>query len=228
MNHDSEPGVTISLPIPAVDAGLFKNKSTDDVLLFLSRHRFDEFTVTELADSIDQTKSTVNRAVDDLEANGLVLSDHHGPRRFVRINRERLSVPDDPVMRIPQPEFHEPVRAAVEELRRRVDDLLAVVLYGSVARGRADRLSDVDLWVLVRNDRAEHKRTANEIERDLEQRTFRDGNRYAFHVDVEAVKSLPTYTADVREIVASGIPIHGTEDFETVRNLLFEEVDGDE
>lgn len=219
MKRDPPSGVAVSVPVPAGDPDLFKNKATDDVLMFLSRHRFDEFTVAALAERTGHTKPTVGRAVDVLAGNGLVVEEADGNRRLVRIDRRRLSVPDDPFLRIPQREFQAPAKAAVDELRDRLDGLLGVVLYGSVARGEADRRSDVDLWVLVDEDRAGSQRTVNELERDLEEREF-EGERYGFDVDVEAVSSVPRYTESVREIVLSGIPLYETTAFGTVEELL--------
>jgi len=126
--------------------------------------------------------------------------------------------------------------AGAEELDEAVDDahlpqaldgVIGIVLYGSVARGEADRRSDIDLWVLTTNDRAPTQREANAIGRDLEDIKF-DGDRYAYDIDVEAVQAIPTYTEDIREIVVSGIPIYSTTKFETVEKLLLEEGDSDE
>jgi len=44
------------------------------------------------------------------------------------------------------------VREAIDALVGRLNDILDVLVYGSVARGEADRQSDVDIWVLVRED----------------------------------------------------------------------------
>ncbi|MDY6764525.1 MAG: nucleotidyltransferase domain-containing protein, partial [Halobacteria archaeon] len=154
MKQNSGIGITISLRIPAKDPDLFKHKATNDVLSLLSRNRYEEFTISELSTRTGHTKPTVGRAVDTLLRNDLVVEDHEGNQRLIRINRERLHVPDDPYLRIPQPEFHEPVRTAVNELKSELDNLLAIVLYGSVARGDADRRSDIDLWVLVSVNRA--------------------------------------------------------------------------
>ena len=219
MERVPDHGITITLPIPAADPDLFKNKATDDVLLLLSRHRFEAFTIGELADRTGHTKQTVSRAVDVLGTNELVDVTPEGNRKQVRINDKRLSVPDDPYLRIPQSEFREPVKAAVDDLRDRLEHCLGIVLYGSVARGEADRRSDVDLWVLVGEDRAANQRAANRVRADLEERTF-DGDRYAFDVDVEAMASVPRYTEDIREIVLSGIPLYETAEFETVTKLL--------
>lgn len=224
VKKETDSGINISLQIPAQDPELYKNKATDDVLLFLSRHSFEDFSLAEIATQTDNTEPTVGRAVDVLEANGLVIERTRGTQRLISINRDRLSVPDDPFLRIPQPEFQRPVKVAVEALEERIGNLLGVLLYGSVARGEADRRSDIDLWVLVSEDRPPAQRTANEIARDLEEREFETG-RYAYDIDVEAVASIPTYTEAVREIVLSGIPVYTTAEFETVERLLMDEVD---
>jgi predicted nucleotidyltransferase len=222
-----ERGTFISLSVPAPEPDIFGNKATNDILLFLSRHRFREFTVRELADRTDNAIQTTRRSVDVLEKNGLVVDSPEGNRRLVRINRERLSVPDDPYLRIPQEEFQEPVKAAVGRIEDRLDGVKAVVLYGSVARGEADRRSDIDLWVLVGKDRAESQREANRIKQDLVERRF-DGDRYGYDIDVESVSSIPRYTEEIREILESGIPVYETEEFEKVEKLLLNEGGADE
>lgn len=227
MKQDLEAGTAVSLQIPARDPNLFKNKATNDVLLFLTRHRFDEFTIGELAKRTGHTKPTVGRAVDVLEGNDLVDEDPEGNRRLVQINRERLFVPDDPVLQIPQREFHKPVKVAIDELESKLENVLGIILYGSVARGEADRRSDIDIWVLVSEDRASNQRAVNNLERDLEEREF-EGDRYYYDIDVEAVSSVPRYTKDIREIVLSGIPMYETPQFETVEKLLLNEANDDE
>jgi len=164
--------------------------------------------------------------VNVLSANDLVVESPESNQRLVQINRQRLSVPDEPILRIPN-QYHQPVKAAVTELRENINDVVGIILYGSVARGEADRRSDIDLWVLTRSGRAESQREANAIARDLEDTEF-DGDRYAYDIDVEAVQAIPAYTEDIREIVVSGIPVYKTNDFETVENLLLEEGATDE
>lgn len=231
MSHQTEPdgthGVSISLPIPAQNPELFKNKTTNDVLLFLTNHRFSQFSLREVAEQVGHSQQTVRRAINTLVENGLVVESPESNQKLVKINRSRLSVPDDPILRIPQPEFHHPVKAAVDDLTDRLDGVIGVLLYGSVARGGADRRSDIDLWVLTQSDRAANQREANAVARDLEDAKF-DGNRYAYDIDVEAVQAVPTYTEDIREIIVSGIPIYTTSKFETVEKLLLEEGGADE
>lgn len=162
-----------------------------------------------------------------LGSNDLVTESPDSTQRRVQINRGRLSIPADPILRIPQPEYHQPVKAAVTQLREAMTDVVGIILYGSVARGEADRRSDIDLWVLTRDGRAEGQREANAIARELEEQEF-GGDRYAYDIDVEAVHAIPTYTEDIREIVVSGIPVYTTSDFETVENLLLAEGRSDE
>lgn len=215
-------GASISLSIPVGDPDLFKHKATNDILLFLVNHPYSQFSLREVAGQVGGSQQTVRRALNVLIANGLVVESPEGNKRLVQIDRTRLTVPEDPILRIPQVTFHEPVETAVEELETRLGDVVGIVLYGSVARGETDRRSDIDLWVLVREDRAANQREANAIARTLEEKPF-DGDRYSYDIDVEAVQAIPTYTEDIREIVVSGIPVSTTEDFETIERLLLQE-----
>lgn len=221
--HDSISGMSLSLDIPVKEPGLFKHSATNDLLLFLANHRFDEYTIRELADRMEYSKGTISNAVNVLEANDLVDVRYGGQAKYVSMNIDRLDVPDDPVLRIPQSEYHEPVRAAVRELTHELDDLVGIVLYGSVARGEADRQSDIDLWILVTDDRMGAQRKVNEIVQYLEDQPFNEpGERFDFHVDVEETMSLPQYTEDINRIINSGITIYSTDNFRKVENIINE------
>ena len=219
-NTNSERGSTISLDIPAQNPELFRSRAVHDVLAFLCRNHTDAFSITELTEVVDYAQPTVSKAIDVLAANELVVDQRDGTKRLVHIDRERLSRPDDPFLDIPQAEFHDPVRAAVDELRDALDDILGIVLYGSVARGEADRQSDIDLWVLVENDRMANQRTANRIRQDLEDREF-DTGRYAYEIDVEGLPAIPNYTEEIRTILSDGLVLYETEQFDTVQQMIF-------
>ena len=210
----------IAIDIPVLDERLFSGEATDSVLRFLISHRDQSFSVTDLAEVVDYTRPTVTKTVDVLSGSDLVTEERDGARRLVTINRDRLTVPDDPTLEIPQQEFHTPVKAATEALLDELTDVLAVVLYGSVARGEADRRSDIDLWVLVRADRMSNQRRANNIRQSLEADTF-DGDRYAFEIDVESLRAVPNYTDELREILRDSIAVHRTDEFDTVRTMVF-------
>lgn len=219
-------GTKITLDIPVQDDRLFGKKATNDILLFLSRHSDEAFSITDLSDAVEYSRPTVSKTVDVLSSCELVVDKREGTSRMVQINPGRLHLPDNPYFQIPQSEFRTPVKTAVDRLVDELDDVIAVVLYGSVARGEADRRSDIDLWVLVGEDRMENQRTANRVRQDLEEEEF-ETDRYAYEIDVEGLKAVPNYLAEIREILTDGITLSETEDFETVRNMILHG-DGDE
>ncbi|WP_280535716.1 MarR family transcriptional regulator [Halopenitus sp. POP-27] len=211
--------IRISIDLPLQDDRLLSGDATSDVLLFLTRNHDGLFSITDIADATGYTRPTITKTVDVLSANDLVVEERDGSRRLVQIDRDRLTVPDDPYLGIPQSEFHTPVQKATELLLDELTDVLAIVLYGSVARGEADRRSDVDLWVLVRDDRMSNQRQANHVRQSLEEETF-DGNRYAFEIDVEGLQAIPNYADDLREILSDGIAVYRTDEFDTVRSMI--------
>lgn len=219
-NTSSNHGSQLRLDIPTKNTDLFRSQTVHDVLSFLSRYHTEEFSITELADAVEYSTPSVSKAVDVLTANDLVVDRRDGNTRNVYINPDRLSRPDDPILQIPQVEFQTPVRAAVEQLCDELDTVIGIVLYGSVARGEADRRSDIDLWVLVDEDRMANQRTANQVRQDLEDREF-DTGRYAYEIDVEALPAVPNYVDELQEILSDGLVVHGTEKFETVQRMVF-------
>lgn len=219
LSDEKESEVSIRVPIPAKNAELYGRTVIDEILLFLTRNRFEEFTQREVARHVDASEPTVRRAMATLETNDLVTIEDMGNKKLAQINRNRLSVPDDPFLQIPQEEFQWPVKVATQAIEEELEGVSGIVLYGSVARGEADRRSDIDIWVLVDGDRATRQRRASHIENDLEDREF-DGSRYDFHIAVESEESIPAFSEDIRRIIQSGIPTYTTDTFETLRNLL--------
>jgi predicted nucleotidyltransferase len=219
-NTDRGNGATISLDIPAQDADIFKSQAVHDILSFLTRYHTDEFSITELTDAVDYSQPTITKAVDILVANDLVTDRRDGNARLVQINSGRLSRPDDPVLHIPQAEFHTPARTAVDKLVEQLDNVVGIILYGSVARGDADRRSDIDLWVLVEDDRMTNQRTANRVRQDLEDQEFETG-RYAYEIDIESLPAVPNYTDELHDVLGDGLVVYDSEKFETVREMVF-------
>lgn len=213
----SDRTASVQLPIPTPAPDLFKHKATNDVLGVLVDNPYEAFTIRELSRLTDHSTYSIKSAVDVLEANGLVVTEREGNRRPVSVNRSRLTKPDDPVLRVPQVEYHEPVRAALSRLRDELDDIQGILLFGSVARGQADRQSDIDLWVLVGEAGGDQHR-ANEIARELGQKRF-DGGRYEFQILVESRDSARGYGERLQEIFTEGITLH---DSEALRSLKSE------
>jgi predicted nucleotidyltransferase len=221
---DETPSVTVEVTVPAKNTDIYRYKMTDELLRFLTHRPFGEYTQRELASIFETSPGSIRNAIGVLEDNDLVNVRRDGNRTLVQINRERVKSPDEPILRIPQSEFHEPVRRAVTKLRDSLEDVHGVLVYGSVARGSADRKSDIDLWVLVRENRSRNQRRATEIGQELSEQRI-DGERYDFHVVVESPTSVPAHTEDIAEIVASGIPLYKTEEFEKFQSLVEDMID---
>ena len=221
-NDSSETGPTealVKVPVPARNEDLYRHSVTNDLLSFLIDRPFEEYTLRKLASLVGTTHRTVSLAVDILEDNDLVVVTPEGNKKLVGINRDRIETPENDVLRIPQPEFQQPVQEAVDTLVDRLDDILGILVYGSVARGEADRQSDIDLWVLVREDRSRKQQRAAELAKDLAEIRI-GGERYEFHIVVESPESVPAYTDDIASIVTAGIPVYRTDEFEQFRSLM--------
>ncbi|WP_053949002.1 nucleotidyltransferase domain-containing protein [Halolamina sediminis] len=207
---------TVGLPIPAPEPSLFRHTATDDLLQLLVDNPYEQFTIRELSRLTDNAAQSVKRAVDVLEANGVVVAESEGNRRLIGINRTRVTKPDDPVLRIPQPEFHRPVRGALERIREGLGEIQGVLVFGSVASGQADRQSDIDLWVLA-DDRADQHR-ANELAKELGQERF-DGDRYEFQILVETPESARSHAENLEDVFVGAITLM---DSDTLRGLKHE------
>lgn len=163
-----ERGASIDLALPVREAALFKHGATTYVLDFLGDNPDIDVSIRQLSAVVPFSERSTREAVDVLEANDLVETFHSGNARRVHVNRSRLDRPSDPVSSVPQAEFHTAVRVARRFIEDELDGVEGIVLFGSVARGEADRRSDVDLWVLVRGDHMEQRHAANKLAKRLD------------------------------------------------------------
>ena len=125
---------------------------------------------------------------------------------------------NDPIAEIPQSEYHAPVRAVRDRLLNELGDDAGIALFGSVARGEADRTSDLDVFVVVDDERMAAQRAAHAIEDELADERF-DGDRYEPHIVVETVESAATHD-HISEVFDEGITIHDAESLNTVRQQV--------
>lgn len=208
---------TIGLPIPVPDASLFRHTATDDLLRLLLDNPDEQFTIRELSRLTDNAAQSVKRAVDVLEANDLVTVEYDGNRRLVGVNRSRATIPTDPVLRVPQPEFQQPIRAALERLQTELEQVHGIVLFGSVARGEADRQSDIDLWVLTGDQGVQHQ--ANQVAKALGQQRF-DGDRYEFQILVESPRSARNQADKLTDVFTDAITLVESDELDELKQLV--------
>ncbi|WP_410767409.1 nucleotidyltransferase domain-containing protein [Haloferax sp. DFSO60] len=207
--------------LPGDDTKIFRLRAADDVLRLLVDAHETEFTMNELANETDYSRSTVWRAVELLDELGVLDIRETTQRKYVSIDNGHLEK-DDPILAIEQAEYHEPVRAFVARVKSAVadtngiDSLVGVLVFGSVARGEADRKSDIDLFVLVSGDRTTARRVVSDIAADLGDERF-DGDRFAFEPFVETVESAHRVGEKLREQFKEGVTVYGTDEFQQVR-----------
>jgi predicted nucleotidyltransferase len=161
-------GASIGFPLPVRGHQLFNHGAAPHILNFLGDNPDIDVSIRQLARVVPMSERATREAVDALEANDLLGTYHRGNARRVHINRDRLDKPADPVRNIPQTEFQTPVRVGCRYIEEELDDVRGVILFGSVARGTADRRSDIDLWVLVADDHLQQRHEANKLVTELE------------------------------------------------------------
>lgn len=216
----------VSFDFPFPEERVFRYESMGDVLHHLVNNPHDAFTMASLAEFTGYDESTVYRSVDLLERLGAVSVSDERPRR-VSIDPDHLDC-DDPLLMISQDEFRSPVRAYLDRLSERIDheekidSLAAVVLFGSVARGEADRASDIDLLVIVEADETRGRRIANSVARDVEDERF-EGDRYEFEVLAESVESATRAGDKLEEIFDEGLILRGSDALGSVRAAVYAE-----
>lgn len=220
ITGEVEDGATIHISFPLPDERLFRNQATEDILLLLLRNPGQEFTVTQLRTITGHGGDTVTTALTVLEAADLIHTRRKGNKRLISANRDRIRNPADPIRRIPQPEFREPVQAFLEALDDSTIDPVGVVLFGSVASGDADRTSDIDIMVIVDPDVTTARRELTDVRQTVEQQQF-DGDRYEFQLLVEAADSIENYGRKLHEIFSEGIVLQDSDRLQDLKQVVF-------
>jgi predicted nucleotidyltransferase len=213
--------VEVRLPLP--DEQVFRYGAMDDIVEILARNPSEEFSNRDLQRLTGYGGPSVSKALSLLESMKLVVGRDSGNRTLYRIDERRLRDPDDPFLEIPQSEFREPLRRFVERIDEEVPSVAGVLCFGSVARGEADRASDVDVLVLIGDDEdpVSARRTVSDIVRGLEEEPI-DGDRYEFEVFVESPESARKRGADLRPIFQEGIALVESETLRRVKRDVFE------
>lgn len=216
-NRKSSTRIALDYPFP--EDRVFRYQAMQDVLSVLIEEPYEEYTVSQLAEMVPANQATVSKSVRLLADLGPIQTRREGRKQYVSIDRQRLTKPD-PVLSIPQAEFHKPVRAFVDRIEDELDDLAGILLFGSVARGEADRASDIDLLVFVEDDRTRARRTVQSVVSDLESEKF-DGNRYAFEVLVESIDSAQRIGGRLRQQFDEGLTLIGSDELSAIRTEVY-------
>jgi len=220
MSDGKEWGVVLTMPLP--EEQVFRYRATGDILELLYRNPHREFTVTELREITGHGGKSVDNAIKTLDDLDLIEPKTDGRRSLIRINHSRVKKPDDEYLEIPQKEFREPVQEFVEGAKERQgENLVGIILFGSVARGNADRASDIDIQVIVDDDLTAARRDLQDVRQRIEEERF-DGERYELQVLVESTESAKSYGEKLQEIFSEGIILYSTDELADVRGAVFD------
>ncbi len=209
---------------PNADTAIFRIEAADDILRLLVDVHETEFTIPDLVDATDVTRSTVWRAINLLERIGAVQIRETPQRNYVAINPDRLQK-DDPILAIDQTEFHAPIRTFVDQIQRAitdaddVDNIRGIIVFGSVARGEADRQSDIDLFVVVDGNRTSARRVVTDVVAELREQRF-NGDRFDFEPYVESVESAQRAGSKLHEIFTEGVTVYGDDQLQSLRKAV--------
>jgi len=209
--------VCIDLPLP--EEQVFRYGAADEILSIVASDPSEVFTNRDLRRATDYGGPSVARALELLVSLDLLIRTDRENRTEYQINAERLTERTG-VAAIPQAEFRPPVRRFREQVLEDVPALEGLLIFGSVARGEADRQSDIDIFVAVGTDPPmEARRAVTDIVADLESERF-DGQRYGFDQHVESLHSIQNYGDRLAEIVTEGIPLYTTDEFDDLRHRI--------
>lgn len=213
-------GVYIDVPLP--EERIFRNQAMDDVVELLYRNPHEEFGIRQLRSVTGHGAQTVDTAITLLTELDLIQTRRDGNRKLISINRDRIRKPDDPILEIQQEGFRAPVKEFLDRIREDQDgNLVGVILFGSVARGEADRTSDVDVQVIVKDDLTKSRRELHDVRQEIESQTF-DGERYELQLLVESVATAESYGKKLREIFSEGITLYSTDELHDVKEVVFD------
>jgi len=212
--------VEIRLPLP--EEQIFRYEAMDYIVEITAQNPTDEFSNRDLQELTGFGGPSVSKAVSLLEDLSLINRRDMGRKTLYRINETRLDEADDSLLEIPQDEFRKPLRAFVDRVTDELSIVAGILCFGSVARGEADRASDVDVFVLVDEDDelVSARRTISDIKQDLEGQTF-DGQRYEFEPFVESSESVRRRGEDLQPIFREGVVLHATEAFDEAKRDVF-------
>lgn len=146
-------------------------KAGSNVLRTLCRYPYKEFYPSELARKSDISLTHTNRILKPLREKRIVNHKKSGKRDMYRINLENILAKEfldlfHAERRLElQPEFRATMEEFVRKLKKKLKhSLVSIILFGSVAKKKAEIDSDVDLVIITDNLSKAKKKSKESIE----------------------------------------------------------------
>ncbi|MFP4046005.1 MAG: nucleotidyltransferase domain-containing protein [Candidatus Aenigmatarchaeota archaeon] len=163
-----------------------------DLLKELIQHPDRELSIRALGKEAEISYVTARNLVSKLLQSGLLKEEKKSNGRFISLNtdspyygliKEMVRMDTRPLVEVAE--------SYAKEVSEKVEDVEAILLYGSVARGDPDLSSDIDILVLVKGETEKPESIAGKI-----------ADKYQRKNDVKIsplVENIEDYRADVRE-----------------------------
>jgi len=138
------------------------------ILRTLCRHRGKEFTVRELADFLNVSHTGVRKALNDLYKMNAIRIRVIGKSHTIAVNTESYAAGlVDKMFKMEE----ETLSELVKLIKKRLSDpnIASALIFGSIARGEEEPLSDIDLFILTR-DKEKAEVAISELQREVSNR----------------------------------------------------------
>lgn len=123
-------------------------KSNIRVLRYLVKHKDWQFNITELAKDTGINKGALSRVIGELGKENVIKVSMKGKIKLFSINRENLFIRDVimPLFEKEDKFYYDTLSKLVKRIK---SDAISIILYGSVASGKAKLTSDIDVLAIV-------------------------------------------------------------------------------
>ncbi|MBM3200193.1 hypothetical protein FJZ53_04600 [Candidatus Woesearchaeota archaeon] len=123
-------------------------KSNVQVLNHLVKHKDWQFNITELSKDTGINKGALSRVIEKLGKENVIKVSMKGKIKLFSINKENLFIKDAiiPLFEKESAFYYDTLSNLIKTTKGHA---ISIILYGSVASGKADLTSDIDILVIV-------------------------------------------------------------------------------
>lgn len=141
-------------------------KSNIRVLRHLVKHKDWQFNITELAKDTGINKGALSRVIEELGKENVIKVSKKGKIKLFSINRENLFIREVimPLFEKEDTFYCDTLSKLVKKIK---SDTISIVLYGSVASGKAKLTSDIDILVIVSKEDKSVEEKINKIKEEF-------------------------------------------------------------
>jgi predicted nucleotidyltransferase len=123
-------------------------KNNVKVLRHLIKHKDWQFNITEMAKDTGINKGVLSRLISELGKENIIKVNSKGKIKLFSVNKENLFIKEVivPLFEKEDKFYYETLKRFVQKIK---DATISIILYGSVASGKARLTSDIDVLVIV-------------------------------------------------------------------------------